>query len=329
MSKVIVRYKVKPECAQENTQLVNAVFSELKEMNPPRLRYAAFVAADGVTFFHVVSIEGDANPLFDTAAFKAFQKDIADRCDEIPGPTQAEILNLEAWLIKTAHNKAIDHLRDAQRSPIDFVDEYPPIPYETPPLEAEEVTAFALSIYLQLTPLQRSSVILKDVVGYSLAEVSEILDVSVGAIKAALHRGRDNLRSLAETTDDISPLDTKDVRKLLSAYVERFNSRDFDGVRAMLADDVRLDLVERLKTQGASEVRRYFGNYDKLDNWRLNVGYVERKLAILVSEMNQSSQLAYFISLRWKDGQVISIRDYRYARIVMEDAQVRTSVDTG
>ena len=96
-----------------------------------------------------------------------------------------EIANLEGWLIRIVHNKAIDYLRDTKRSPINYVDEYPPTSDEAAPLENQEKTAFALSIYLQLTPLQRSSVILKDVIGYSLAEVSEILDVSVGAIKAA------------------------------------------------------------------------------------------------------------------------------------------------
>lgn len=90
MAKVIVRYKVKPEHADENTTLVKAVFAELKEKKPDGLRYAAFVADDGVTFFHVVSVEGDDNPLFEVGAFSAFQKDIADRCDEIPGPTKVE-----------------------------------------------------------------------------------------------------------------------------------------------------------------------------------------------------------------------------------------------
>jgi hypothetical protein len=64
------------------------VYAELNEKKPAGLRYASFVADDGVTFFHLAAIEGDTNPLAETAAFKAFQKDIKDRCDEPPAPVK-------------------------------------------------------------------------------------------------------------------------------------------------------------------------------------------------------------------------------------------------
>ena len=86
MSQVIVRYKVKPERADENVRLVRAVYAELNENKPAGLRYATFVAEDGVTFIHVASVEGDHNPLPETKAFTAFTKDIKDRCDEPPTP---------------------------------------------------------------------------------------------------------------------------------------------------------------------------------------------------------------------------------------------------
>ena len=88
MSKVLVRYKVKPEKADENVRLVKAVYAELAEKNPTGLRYATFVADDGVTFFHFASIEGESNPLSETAAFKAFQQDIKERCEEPPAPVK-------------------------------------------------------------------------------------------------------------------------------------------------------------------------------------------------------------------------------------------------
>ncbi len=88
MSKVLVRYKVKPEKADENVSLVKAVYAELAEKKPEGLRYATFVAEDGVTFFHLASIEGDSNPLAATEAFAAFQKDLKERCDEPPAPVK-------------------------------------------------------------------------------------------------------------------------------------------------------------------------------------------------------------------------------------------------
>src|ERR1700719_1952558 len=77
MRQVMVRYKVKPEFAQENERLVRAVYDELAQSAPAGLRYATFKLDDGVSFVHLASIETDDghNPLEDVAAFKRFQED--------------------------------------------------------------------------------------------------------------------------------------------------------------------------------------------------------------------------------------------------------------
>jgi hypothetical protein len=85
MRHVIVRYKTKPEAADENQALIEAVFEELAATKPEGLKYASFRGEDG-TFVHVAGIEGDTNPLAETAAFKAFQKDLKERCAEPPAP---------------------------------------------------------------------------------------------------------------------------------------------------------------------------------------------------------------------------------------------------
>ena len=129
------------------------------------------------------------------------------------------------------------------------------------------------------------------------------------------------MRTLAKTTEnDALPLNS-DESKLLSQYVELFNAREFDAVRAMLADDVRLDLVEAMKVQGVADVGKYFGNYNKLDDWLFTPGYLERKPAILVSALNTPSEPEYLILLEWKQGQVVSIRDYRYVPLILQDAE--------
>ena len=55
---------------------------------------------------------------------------------------------------------------------------------------------------MRLPVAQRSSVILMDVLGCSLQEVCEVMDFSLPAVKAALHRGRTQLRELADEPDD-------------------------------------------------------------------------------------------------------------------------------
>lgn len=182
-----------------------------------------------------------------------------------------------------------------------------------PPLAEQELVAVALSVFLQLAPKQRSCVILKDVLGYSLADISELLDATVPEIKAALHRGRIRLRELAEQlkVDGPTPLDEGE-QALLARYIERFNARDFAAVRAMLADEVRLDLFNRTTRRGRAAVGEYFHRYDAVDDWWLAPGTVEQRPAILVYDTREpASPPAYCILLIWDAGQVAHIRDYR------------------
>jgi hypothetical protein len=88
MPVTVVRYKTKPEHADENQALVEKVFAELDTDRPDGLRYATFRLADGVTFVHVAAVEtaDGTNPLTSVAAFGAFAAGVADRCAEGDGP---------------------------------------------------------------------------------------------------------------------------------------------------------------------------------------------------------------------------------------------------
>ncbi len=86
MKRVLVRYKVKPDRAEENENYIRKVFEELQHMAPSGLRYASFKLDDGLSFVHIASIETDDgnNPLSQSEAFQAFQAEIRDRCEEPP-----------------------------------------------------------------------------------------------------------------------------------------------------------------------------------------------------------------------------------------------------
>lgn len=93
MRKVLVRYKVKPGRAEENEALVEAVYAELHKKQVQGVRYTTLKADDGLTFFHLASIETDeGNPLGQLDAFKAFQADIRGRCDEPPAPVDLALI---------------------------------------------------------------------------------------------------------------------------------------------------------------------------------------------------------------------------------------------
>jgi hypothetical protein len=94
MSTVIVRYRTKPERADENQRLVEKVFAELAERRPAGFRYVTFRLDDGNSFLHIATEEPADHtiPLTEVAAFQAFLRDIADRCEEQPVPTGATVV---------------------------------------------------------------------------------------------------------------------------------------------------------------------------------------------------------------------------------------------
>jgi hypothetical protein len=86
MKTTVVRYQAKPDRADENQQLIEAVFAQLDERDPEGFTYKVFRLEDGVSFIHVV-IEHDVeqpDSLQAVPAFQAFVADIADRCDVVP-----------------------------------------------------------------------------------------------------------------------------------------------------------------------------------------------------------------------------------------------------
>jgi len=177
---------------------------------------------------------------------------------------------------------------------------------------------------MKLSPAERSSVILMDVIGYSLNEIGEIMEATLPSVKAALHRGRTRLKALSESGEDHAALAlTEQEHERLARYVDRFNARDFDAVRDMLAEDVRLDLVGRFVRRGKPGVSQYFGNYTGRSDWFFTIGVVEGRPAILSHHPEDAARKPInFILLEW-DGDTISrIRDFYHARYAVEVADI-------
>jgi hypothetical protein len=91
MRRILVRYKSKPERADENERMIRAVFAELAAKSPEGTRYLVLRLGDG-TFVHFVESEEGAAPLPALEAFKAFQSGIKERCAEPPQSSEATIV---------------------------------------------------------------------------------------------------------------------------------------------------------------------------------------------------------------------------------------------
>ena len=119
----------------------------------------------------------------------------------------------------------------------------------------------------------RGCVILKDVLDHSTGEIASQLELSVPAVKAALHRERAVLRGLvvAERSAPVAGVTTP----ALARYACLFNDHDWNGVRALLADGVKLDPVSRRKAAGRREVGTYFSNCESAGDWWLTPGWLD------------------------------------------------------
>jgi RNA polymerase sigma factor (sigma-70 family) len=239
-------------------------------------------------------------------------------------PEMNELPAFRPWLFRIAHNRALDHLRRyearmgeplsaAQDSAID------PAPDPGDAIAHEQAVRAAVSRFVELAPAQRSCVILKDVLGHSLEEIGALLELSLAAVKAALHRGRLRLRELAEAPPAAAP--PRQTSTAVARYVALFNARDWDGVRAMLAEDVQLDLVSRAQRAGRA-VGDYMTNYERYRDWRLAPAWLEGREVIAVFRAPGDARPGYFIELTVENGKVRLIRDFRYVHYVMQDAAV-------
>ena len=226
--------------------------------------------------------------------------------------------NLRPWLFRIAHNRALDWLRRYEHKNVVSMDEIeiePVAEAEQDPVERTQATALALSCFFHLPVRPRAAVILKDVLGHSIAEVTEILQMTTPAVKAALNRGRRALRAFGDIHDDETTLPAPAPAET-ARYADLFNAQDWGGLRAMLAQDVKLDLVGKANLRGRPEVGQYFGRYACQENVQLRPGVFEGASALFVT---QPGWPPYIVQLIWSHGRLTHIRDFRYVSYILEE----------
>jgi RNA polymerase sigma factor (sigma-70 family) len=280
--------------------------ARLAEMRPELHRYCARLT--GSVF--------DGEDVVQSTLVRAVEE--ADELDQIR--------YFRAWLFRIAHNRAIDHLRAKARRRTEPLDAAALLPDDSSPSPAEalarqEATTTAIERFLLLPIGPRSVVILKDVLGHSLSDISSLLGLSLAAVKSALHRGRAQLQKLNAALGH-SDQAARPVSPEITRYVALFNARDWDPLRALLAENVRLDQTTHPILRGRSAVGNFFTRYAATSDWHLKTAWVEGREVVAVFSDAKDELPSYFMEIQWSNGEILSIRDFRYARYIAENAVI-------
>lgn len=234
---------------------------------------------------------------------------------------------LRPWLFRIAHNTALDHLRRYDRRHVELAAE-PPEPAALEDVEIDPaLVEAALSVFVALPPLQRSALVLKDVLGHSLEETAATMGTTVQSVKNALLRARASVAGRGATPGPAHVGVAPEARARLQTYADLFNARDWEGLRARIGDECRLDLVSRAARRGAG-VREYYQRYEALapsEALYAAVVALEGRLALGMFRGELGGRPAYIVLVDWMGDEVSLIRDYRYAAYVARDIPIVTA----
>ena len=226
---------------------------------------------------------------------------------------------LAPWLFRIAHNRCIDFLR--RRELRQQAESAAAEPDYAPPVEpADPGLGKAVEhLVLRLPPKERACILLKDVFDYSLEEIADLVDSTVGGVKAALSRGRTKLaqRPVASTSGRAH---SNEDAALLRLYVDRFNQRDWVGLRELIAADARLLVADRYV--GPLSAAPYFTTYERMTvPWRFAAGEIDGEPVVIILHETASGWAPDAAArLRVSDGRIVDIADYFHCPWIVDAA---------
>ncbi|GLQ78866.1 DNA-directed RNA polymerase sigma-70 factor [Mesorhizobium huakuii] len=255
----------------------------------------------------------DGEDIMQEALFEAYRK--IGQLDD----TQA----LRPWLFRIAHNRCIDFIRTRRtrlKAEAGYAGDEIVLPVE--PAGAGAGRAIE-RLVVHLPPKERACVLLKDVFDHSLEEIAGLVGSTSGGVKSALNRGRAKLAALP-AQPVAAPAHDPELERLLGRYVQLFNARDWDGVRALTSADARLRVSDCYN--GLLSDSPYFVEYERGEPWRMRPDTIEGEAVLVVDRLRgEVWRPVYFVRIHAEGGAIDRIADY-YAcpwilELVLADAE--------
>ena len=167
------------------------------------------------------------------------------------GVTEPAIRDPKAYLLRTATNVWIDALRRRETEARDAATD----PDETPatgpgPVAASELREAGARLLSRLAPQERAALVLRESFEMSIDEIAELLATTPGAVKAALHRGRERVREPVVRNPRPAP-------ELIDRFIERVQARDVKGLAELMLDGASAENVGNSFHIGSDETSGY------------------------------------------------------------------------
>jgi RNA polymerase sigma-70 factor (ECF subfamily) len=249
--------------------------------------------------------------------------------------------SLRSWLYRIATNASLrlaerrpQRLLTHERFPVStdvhalgdpvidsgWLDPYPdrPASDESDPearqLRREGVELAFIAALQHLPPNQRATLLLRDVLQFSAAEVADALDTSVASVNSALQRARktvDERVTVPNQRDELEALGEEGRRDLVAAFMTAWERFDVDGLLALLTEDVRFTMPPLPAWfQGHDDIGRFLADRASELTWRHHPIGANEQLAVVHYHTDDESRPFRFAAV-----SVLTLRGGRVAEI--------------